>query len=202
MNQHRWRDLMSALNLAPSIETFRNLKAAYAETHRYYHTSVHIDDCLAQFDAALSLARDPAAIETAIWFHDAVYDPKMLDNERKSAAWAERFLTESGADPARVDTVRNLIMATSHHEQPRQPDACLLVDIDLAILGSPSEKYKAFETAVRKEYQWVPNIIYRTKRSALLASFLDRDHIYANEFFRVRFEETARVNISAALKTL
>lgn len=193
---------MISLGIAPSQETFRNLAAAYAEPHRHYHTNAHINDCLAILDAAVHLAEDPAAVESAIWFHDAVYNPKAMDNERKSAEWARRFLEDSGVAKKRVSSVCDYILATEHHERPRTADARLMVDIDLSILGSPTDVYNAYEIAVRKEYQWVPYFIYRRRRSAVLASFLDRDHIYANEFFRVRFEEKARANIAAALEVL
>src|SRR5262245_66185655 len=53
---------------------FEALAERYAEPHRYYHTSRHIAECLAEVDHVRHLARDPVAVELALWFHDAIYE--------------------------------------------------------------------------------------------------------------------------------
>ncbi|MBU3948739.1 MAG: hypothetical protein KJ882_00505 [Proteobacteria bacterium] len=82
MNQSRWLDLMKSLGVAPSLETYNKLKRAYSEPHRYYHTEVHINDCLSELDSVINLTENAVEVETAIWFHDAIYRPYAFDNER------------------------------------------------------------------------------------------------------------------------
>lgn len=57
----------------------------YSEPHRHYHNFHHIADSLAEFDRARHLAREPLAVELAIWFHDTVYDTRAGNNEEQSA---------------------------------------------------------------------------------------------------------------------
>ena len=48
------------------------------------------------------------------------------------------------------------------------PDAQLLVDIDLSILGSPAERFERYDQDVRKEYAWVPGFRYQEARAQVL----------------------------------
>ncbi len=202
INLPRWHALMATLGLPPSDETDRALIAAYAEPQRHYHTSRHIDDCLAKFDASRHLAGEAGEVELALWFHDAVYNPLRGGNELASAEWAARFLREGGAASQRVARVHALIMATQHAVPAATPDAQLLVDIDLSILGADEVAYAEFERNVRREYRWVPYFLYRQKRREILQSFLDRPRIYSLKHFQDRFEAKARKNLRLAIENL
>ncbi len=126
--------------------------SGYAESHRHYHTGEHINHCLVELDGVRHLAREPDEIELALWFHDAVYVTRSKDNEIKSAKWATAFLENHAVDPGRVRRVHDLVMATLHAAPAHDPDAGLLIDIDLSILGADREEFARFETNVRKEY--------------------------------------------------
>lgn len=88
-----------------------------------------------------------------------------------------------------------LIMATCHDAEPTDPDARLLVDIDLAILGAAPARFAEYDAQVRTEYRWVPGWLYRRKRKQVLAGFLARLAIYGTDRFRARLEERARENL-------
>src|SRR5207253_2303756 len=115
----------------------------YAEPHRHYHNQRHIADCLAEFDAVRRLAKQPEALELALWFHDAVYDPKATDNEEQSAALAKRCL-EGARQPDLARTVAELVMATKLHGADADPDAALVVDMDLSILGQNETRFAEY----------------------------------------------------------
>jgi len=103
---------------------------------------------------------------------------------------------------ARVERVRSLILATRHAAPATTPDAQLVSDIDLSILGADEATYAVFEADVRKEYRWVPSILFRRKRAGILESFLERPRIYNTEPFHARYELRARHNLAEAIRTL
>ena len=178
------------------------LSDLYAEPHRFYHSLSHVSHCLDEFEAARHLAKRPNDVEMAIWFHDAVYDPKAKDNERKSAELCRRIATEAGLPEAFGRRVADLILATEHHGAPDGADVRLLVDIDLSILGRPKDAFDEYETNIRKEYHFVPWPRYRSARSAILRSFLDRPAIYSTDFFQRKYERRARANLERSLDDL
>jgi predicted metal-dependent HD superfamily phosphohydrolase len=202
VKSERWMTLMAALGFNHNEAVFQSLIAAYAQEHRHYHTAMHIDACLRQLDRCAQQAERPAEIEIALWFHDAIYRPLSGDNERKSAAWASRFMIENSATHEAAARVHELIMVTRHNIETKTRDQALLVDIDLSILGTDEETYFRFEEAVRREYRLVPSPLYRRKRVEILNSFLLRPAIYQNEPFRSELEPQAKTNLANAIGRL
>ncbi len=193
---------MSVLEFKASFDCYDALYAAYSEKHRCYHTVKHIEAMLRHYDAVKDLAKRPAELELAIWFHDAVYKPFSKRNELDSAEWAKEFSLSNNYDLESVERVHRLIMATLHNGEAQDKDQRLIVDIDLAILGSPPEIYDEFERNVRKEYKMVPSFIYRNKRKELLKSFQNNSSIYSLDYFKEKYESVARHNINRAIKML
>lgn len=200
----RWEKLCHALGVAVDAAEFSRLDAAYAESQRAYHTAQHINECLDRLDWALGQQDFPdvAAIATALWYHDAVYQPTQHDNEALSADQAVAFLQRGGCDAALQQQVHALIMATSHGEAPTDPAQQLLVDIDLSILCASPERFAEFETQIRFEYSWVPLENYRARRAELLQHFLARPRLYSTDVFHDLLEAQARRNVQAAIHTL
>jgi predicted metal-dependent HD superfamily phosphohydrolase len=186
----------------PQEETFSLLHRSYSEAFRTYHNVTHLCHCLEELDTARHLAIHPAAVEIALWFHDAVYEPLAKDNEARSAAWAEEELRKRGAPQDIIHRVKNLILATKHDQPPTEPDAQLIVDIDLAILGQPAERFDAYEAQIRQEYAMVPEVAFRQGRAAILEMFLNRPTIYYTDFFQQKYEGAARANLQRSLYRL
>ena len=76
------------------------------------------------------------------------------------------------------------------------------MDIDISILGSEESRYEVYCEKIRKEYKWVPGIIYRRKRKEILQRFLQRDRLYFTDFYYSRLEEKARMNIAKEIDRL
>jgi len=176
------------------------LVAAYSEQHRHYHTLQHLRECLAHFEAAGSLARRPAEVELALWFHDAVYDPVRDDNEERSAAWARASVLAAGCEAEVAQRVAALVLATKgHRAEGDDADTALLLDIDLAILGTSYGRFGEYGRQIRAEYAHVDEAAFRAGRRRVLESFLQRPRIYLTEAFHDALEPRARENLQRAL---
>lgn len=198
-----WSDLWRRLGAGgDGAGVFEDLRRRYEEPHRAYHTLRHIEHCLAEFGPARPLAAAPEAVELALWFHDAVYNPRASDNEERSAGLVLALAKSGTVPPAPAGRTADLILSTRHAEAPTDPDTRLLVDIDLAILGQPAERFDEYEEEVRREYSWVPGFLFRRKRAKLLRGFLARPALYSTRFFRERYETAARSNLERSIRAL
>ncbi len=203
LDRERWTALWSRLGArGDGLSTLNQLAAAYAEPTRAYHNAEHIGDCLAQLDLSRSVGQHLDEVEAALWFHDAVYLPGSADNEARSAHMVRASLAGSGVPARAADRIAGLVLATSHLRIPTEPDAALLCDIDLSILGRSQEIFSRFEQQIRREYSSVPEISYRSARSEILRSFLRRPCIYQTGFFHDRYEARARTNLTRVLGEL
>ena len=190
-----------------------DLGQRYGEPHRAYHTLEHIAHCLRELDAVrdhLDFAQF-MLVESAIWYHDAVYDPRAKDNEEQSAQLAFNTLLGTEAFPLDAgQTLANMIRLSNHRDgfgvaidvrDPRFPIATFL-DIDLAILGQDQATYDAYATAIRREYAHVPDDAFRAGRAAVLEQFLARPRIYATDHFHRKYEAQARANLTREIAKL
>jgi predicted metal-dependent HD superfamily phosphohydrolase len=178
------------------------LLAAWSDPARRYHGLSHLEDCLARLDELPDSVPYRDLVEAALWFHDAVYDPRAGDNEARSAAWARAGLAALGADPAVAAEVARLVMVTAHQQVPADAAGQLIADIDLSILGRPRRAFEAYDAAIRAEYAWVPEAEYRARRAALLASLLQRRPLFSTSWFHRRYDRTARDNIGRSVTWL
>lgn len=180
------------------------LEAAYGEPHRRYHTRRHVDQCLDLLAARDDLADEERRLLTwAIWWHDAVYDPRASDNEAKSAELARRNLPALGASAAETAEVARLVTLTAGHEATAGDRlGAILVSIDLAILGAAAADYDAYAAQVRAEYADVAEPLWRAGRARVLQQFLDAPVIYPDPELRRSREAQARMNLQRELQSL
>jgi len=82
------------------------------------------------------------------------------------------------------------------------PDAPLLVDIDLSILGQAEARFQEYEAQIRREYEWVPEPAFALKRAEILERFLARERIYSTEPFFSKYEKQARANLLGSIRKL
>jgi predicted metal-dependent HD superfamily phosphohydrolase len=194
-----WDDAVRALGGEPRPT---DLDARYAEPHRRYHNTVHVRQVVRDA-VALTRGRDRALVALAAWAHDVVYDGRPGDDERASAVWARRHLTEAGLADADVARVEGLVLATLDHTAPPGDHlADALLDADLAILGAEPDAYERYRVAVRAEYGHVTDDQWRVGRAAVLQSLLDREPLYRTAAARELWAARARRNLAGELVTV
>ena len=192
-----WLRFSSQLSIEQDVsQTLLNtLITAYKEPQRAYHTVQHIAECLAHFQNIQSSLNDPIAVETAIWFHDAVYDPKASDNELQSAELMKSVCNEFLSEQ-QIEKVYQWIIATQKHQPSDDHDLNSLLDIDLAILGSNAERFAEYQQQIQFEYAWVESDVYKVKRKQVLQQFEQMNPIYQTRWFRYHYEKQAKISLS------
>jgi predicted metal-dependent HD superfamily phosphohydrolase len=192
-------------------DNINELIGLYSQPHRGYHNLNHILHCLEVLEQCVADLGGETEwkkifwkhIETAVWYHDAIYDPKAGhgQNELESAAVYRRHHPLDD-EPY----VSQLINATARHFEPgfdpTDLTMQLLLDIDLAGFAASHDEQAKLSADIRKEYAHVPEELYRVGRSRVLQTLLDRPFIYRSDYFRDRYETPARRNIASQILEL
>lgn len=203
-----WRSDLTPFHCrrADADEAFDELVARYREPHRRYHNLEHVASVRRWVDA---LARDlPDQLDLtstrlAAWYHDFVHEPGAPDNEARSARHAAVALTSLHVPNARIRECARLIELTATHDvDESDTEGAVLVDADLAVLGSVPQRYDEYRARIRAEYEDVPEDEFRAGRAEVLRAFLGRPTVFATECFRAERERRARANLERELAEL
>lgn len=203
-----WSRLVAAVggDEAAATGVFEDLDGRYREPERAYHTWSHIRHVHRVMEWILNRVVAPRpAIEFAVFFHDAIYDPARSpddpDNETASAEFATTACGLMALPNELTSQVASLILATrSHH--PRDREQAVLCDADLAILASDPATYDVYRRAIRVEYGHLDDATFNQGRRKVLEAFLARQRIYGTSVMHDRGESVARGNLQQELKTL
>lgn len=199
-----WRNLLQRTSARCDCrDSFARLVNAYSEEGRYYHTLDHIDQCLGVFQQLAKNLDYPFFVAYAIWFHDYFYAPGGTENEYRSADYAESFFRKAQLTKF-IAPVRDLILATSTHRREGRQDIykVMMLDVDLSILGAEPIEFRRYEQGIRKEYAFVPEEVYRKKRSEILEQFLNSKPLFRTDYCKQRFEQQAEVNLKESIERL
>jgi len=201
----QWVSLASryASDHAEIENLFNSIVEHYSAKNRPYHNLSHIQSLLSLSESLPDKIQNRGAFYFAIWFHDLIYDTKRSDNEEKSAEFAVEALAGLGVPEQTIGITREMILATKHHRADDLSwDMEAFLDLDTSILGAPEEIYKEYSRAIREEYSWVPDFLYRKGRMKVLNDFLGRARIYNTEEIMAKYETQARHNIAEEIRTL
>jgi predicted metal-dependent HD superfamily phosphohydrolase len=195
----KWYDVLGAWAVDKTLadQTLEEVVELYAASGRFYHTLDHVQDVLATVESLGLSARNLNAVKLAAWLHDVIYNSKASDNEERSAEYAERLCRKLSIRGA--GAVASLILKTKTHQTGEDPDAKVLIDADLAILGASEPVYRTYAEQIRQEYAWVPEPEYRTGRRQILETFLARPKMF---HLLTHLEEPARHNIAREIAQL
>ena len=189
---------MHSLNIPEHahFQTLDDLLTRHTEPQREYHNLAHVYNLL----ELLSTAPASPTLELAVWFHDAVYDPTRADNEAQSAVLAQQKLALLGIGASTLERITQLILATkTHHADDEEMQR--FIEADLSILAAPEKTYAAYAKAIRKEYAWIPDEVFKPGRARILQSFLARATLFQTPQFK-GLEVKARANLEGELEGL
>ncbi len=203
--QAQWVSLASRYAPPPAVieRVFKALVEHYSAEDRAYHDLSHIQSLISLSETLSDKIQNLDAHYFAVWFHDVIYDTTRSDNEEKSAEFAAESLASLGVPEQTIAIVNEMILATKSHRAAKLSwDMKAFLDLDTSILGAPEEIYKEYSRAIRKEYSWVPDSLYRQGRMKVLNDFMERERIYYTEEIMTKYEQQARRNIAEEVKTL
>ena len=206
--QQRWLKHAGHIGVdKQSMPLLSQLVAAWSEPHRHYHSLRHLQECLQLLER---WGKDAAArheVGVALWFHDAIYDPTRDDNEARSARWAAKALKDLGVGEDAIRRIGQLIRATKHLSPASKTRAArvegldLMLDIDLAVLGSDRARFEEYERQVRLEYAHVPDDAFARARADFVEALLGVSPLYRTEAARAELESRARENLLRSWRT-
>ncbi|MEL6457549.1 MAG: hypothetical protein AAFQ91_04765 [Cyanobacteria bacterium J06621_15] len=203
-----WFELLQNFDISTTStkQTFNKIVESYSTPNRYYHNLEHIHNVLEVIQTLESQTRyDETCCETktvklAAWFHDIIYDTKSKDNEEQSAEYAVKVLSSLSISSDVIKEVKKLILQTKNHQAlTTNINSQILLDADLAILGSNPTEYSKYTNAIRQEYIWVPETEYFAARKKILENFLQRKNIYLTQFMQQTREKVARINLETEI---
>lgn len=198
-----WHTLLRRHTAADGVDaTGRLLLECWTESHRRYHDLEHLRGILDAIDDLAAHAADVDAVRLAAWYHDSVYAGRS-DDEEMSARRAEADLAALGLPDGLVTEVARLIRITGgHNPAPGDRNGEVLSDADLSALALPADEYRRNSAAIRMEYAHVSDDDFRVGRTRIIQSLLAEPQLFRTSVAQQRWEDAARANMRAELKTL
>lgn len=188
----------SAVNGAEIADTLLKL---YSDSGRHYHTIGHIEFCLSLFDQVKDQCTLPDAVELAIWFHDAIYNFPLIENEKLSADYFMNVSEGCMPDELRQNVFHQVI-ATDHKSRPIDQDQQILVDIDLSGFGRPWDHFVRDGLNIRQELAYQDDDQFYQQQISFIKQLAGRGNFYNTPWFQDQFEKTAQSNLSRYLELL
>lgn len=199
--------------IAPA-HNFQNLMIRYNETHRFYHTQIHIFNCFVELNKFMVETKAPTdhalLVSWALFYHDAVYNVPGKSAGSNEVDSAKMFFNQPGTNfkTNMKETVAEAIVATTSHTvdtnnlNSRRAVAAITCDIDLSILGKEPAVYLEYVDHTRQEWAFVTDEQWVIGRRRFLGGMLERRRIFHTQYFADLYAVQARHNMQAELDML
>ena len=206
----RWKKLLASKKLgSKTTDIFSALTASYlskmyGEEWRRYHTFMHLDRMVTEFDTVRGKLTHPELVLFAIFLHDIIYVVGRKDNEIKSARVAKEWLRIMGADALTIRRVVRLItVATKHPKSPKARltnDEKFMSDFDLYGFSLSWDTVLGQTRDVRREFAVFSDDEFRNGQAAFVSRLMN-GRVYHTEHYR-RYEVKAKENMLMILKNM
>ncbi|CAK9802092.1 hypothetical protein ANTPLA_LOCUS3076 [Anthophora plagiata] len=205
-----WQKAIEGLESDVCDKWLTKLLEAYSEKKRTYNNLDILCDKLQCYNEIKDNLQNPQAVLLALFFQNFEYDPKALDGGIKNLEHFNAFAEEAGIpDDAKQRTCELLKVAATHSTDAHKiggafggEDAHYFLDLDMVVLGFPSEIYAEYRERIREEYSFLSEPMYTALRLKVLQDFVQIPNIFATKEFREKYEEQARQNIQTEIELL
>ena len=189
-------------DVALNNKLWEDIENKYSNKKRHYHTLHHLENLLNELSEVKPQIQNWDTILFTLFYHDVIYNTLKLDNEQKSADYAEQKMLMLSVPIDIISNCKKQILATQAHVFSTDSDTNLFTDADLSILGYSHEAYTKYYQNIRREYNIYPDLVYNPGRKKVLLHFLNMEKIYKTPYFYNKYESQARINLSEELKIL
>jgi len=198
-----WKEIEQYFQLEPKISNalLKRVLEAYTASDRQYHNEEHIRTLLMCIDGQRLTNEGRITLLLATFYHDVVYVPGSKRNEEKSAAMLKECFCEVSKGKELVEKATAIVLDTKHHETTDELSQ-LFLDMDLAILGAEPSRYRQYCEQIRKEFQNVPEFLYRKGRKRFVSERIRKQPIFQTKTFQKLYEMQARENLNNELLEL
>lgn len=188
-------------------EIFEDFMNTYDKPSRGHHGIKHIETMLKGFDDFMVHSPDSIKVKNPDEFRFAIFMHDYINGEEEEvekSAEAAKTLLNRAFDGYDASNVEKLIFATDYSKTDRilSFEEKLMQDLDLIILGESREKYNNYAKLIRLQYSDFSDDVFKPARAKIMQGFLDRPFIYNTQYYRARYEEKARENISKEIAAL
>ena len=164
----------SILSLYVKPNDIRALSHRWNEPHRQYHSIKHLIDVLKNVESNSMFeylnVYEKHALLLAAFFHDAIYDPVLKNNEDASIQLFKSFFIND--DPRMINTVSSIIDCTKYRKRPYENLYQILWDADNKGFLQGYTILLNNEHLIRKEYSHLSNEQYKKGRLEFLQTCL------------------------------
>lgn len=174
---------------------WQEIEKRYSEKGRHYHNLTHLENMFLELELVKDKILNFKTIAFSVFYHDVIYNASSKLNEEKSAKFAEAKLEKLGLSKTDIRDISEQILATKSHQSSENNDTNYLLDVDLSILGKDIETYLKYTKQIRKEYSIYPDFLYKPGRRKVLQHFLELESIFKTDYFKEKYEISARENI-------
>lgn len=186
---------------------YEDVVKKYSSKNRHYHNLNHIIHMSELWKRYKDSFEFPNFAFIAIVYHDIIYNVNSFNNENKSAEYFDLLFHKKHIINIKANEIvyiSDLIKYTKHNcffGNKLFKDIKLFLDLDLAILSSPSNEYLKYSQDIRKEFKRYPNFLYKKGRLYFLQDFLQKENIYLSNKFK-KLEKIARKNMENEINYL
>lgn len=196
-----WLSTCNKLNVSDDIATrwLSKLQSKMStETTRFYHNWNELLERKAKFLSDIN-----QYVIIAVYFQYYEFDVKRNCVEKNCETFLE-FCKDAHIEDDKFITRILYLLGDGSVEGNEQyeEDMKTLQDLDLIILGFPSEEYKNYTKLLRKEFFHLDDTNYKQMRLKLLQTFLTIPTIYSTQKFQESYENIARTNIKNEIEEL